>query len=417
MFLQHPGSDVDVWQGKPRGQGRASLVSAASAQNFLLRVRDVTAVLDQLGRWQSASGHELSGRLDMTRIGMSGHSFGAITTQAVSGQTFQAGIIAADSRIKAALPMSPSTPQRGSASSAFAAVKIPWLVMTGTLDSSPIGNASAASRREVFAALPPPSKYELVLDGAEHSAFTDRALPGDKATRNPNHHRAILALSTAFWDAYLRVTAPPNVARRRWSAHGARAAGFVGSKIAAGSSLLAVALFTGWPLFSREPRAASGCEPRAPNYRTVSRTTQLPNYRDPELPNYNPPCPRRVLRDAPKDSSRWVMKNSHGFRGSARRISQMEEDLHRSAGRTPGRMKGRGFDERGKHSVALIKFSPSAYDPPRSARCDQPSGRRSVSNPCHPCRSVFKPMSSAAQPMQNNLRPLTQPSLRGVFGP
>ena len=204
VFLQHPGSDVDVWQGKPRGQGRASLVSAASAQNFLLRVRDVTAVLDQLGRWQSASGHELSGRLDMTRIGMSGHSFGAITTQAVSGQAFPAGIIAADPRIKAALPMSPSTPQRGSASSAFAAVKIPWLVMTGTLDSSPIGNASAASRREVFAALPPPSKYELVLDGAEHSAFTDRALPGDKATRNPNHHRAILALSTAFWDAYLR---------------------------------------------------------------------------------------------------------------------------------------------------------------------------------------------------------------------
>jgi predicted dienelactone hydrolase len=204
VFLQHPGSDVDVWQGRPRGQGLASLVAAASAQNFLLRVRDVTAVLDQLGRWQVASGHDLRGRLDMARIGMSGHSFGAITTQAVSGQTFPAGIIAADPRIKAALPMSPSTPQRGSAASAFAAVKIPWLVMTGTLDSSPIGNASAASRRDVFAALRPPSKYELVLDGAEHSAFTDRALPGDKAARNPNHHRTMLALSTAFWDAYLR---------------------------------------------------------------------------------------------------------------------------------------------------------------------------------------------------------------------
>jgi hypothetical protein len=34
--------------------------------------------------------------------------------------------------------------------------------------------------------------------------FTDRALPGDKEPRNPNHHRVILALSTAFWDAYLR---------------------------------------------------------------------------------------------------------------------------------------------------------------------------------------------------------------------
>lgn len=43
-----------------------------------------------------------------------------------------------------------------------------------------------------------------MLDGAEHSAFGDRALPGDTHERNPNHHRAILALTTAFWDAYLR---------------------------------------------------------------------------------------------------------------------------------------------------------------------------------------------------------------------
>ncbi len=27
---------------------------------------------------------------------------------------------------------------------------------------------------------------------------------GEQGKRNPNHHRSILALSTAFWDAYLR---------------------------------------------------------------------------------------------------------------------------------------------------------------------------------------------------------------------
>ena len=47
-------------------------------------------------------------------------------------------------------------------------------------------------------------KYELVLDNAEHSAFSGRGLPGDSHKRNPNHHKAILALSTAFWDAYLK---------------------------------------------------------------------------------------------------------------------------------------------------------------------------------------------------------------------
>jgi hypothetical protein len=43
-----------------------------------------------------------------------------------------------------------------------------------------------------------------VLDGAEHSAFSDRALPGDRRRRNPNHHRAVQAVTTAFWDAYLK---------------------------------------------------------------------------------------------------------------------------------------------------------------------------------------------------------------------
>jgi hypothetical protein len=44
----------------------------------------------------------------------------------------------------------------------------------------------------------------LVLDGAEHLAFSDRLVAGDRGKRNPNHHRVILALSTAFWDAYLQ---------------------------------------------------------------------------------------------------------------------------------------------------------------------------------------------------------------------
>jgi hypothetical protein len=77
------------------------------------------------------------------------------------------------------------------------------MLMTGTNDVAAIGDADLASRLAVFPALPPGSKYELVLFEAEHSAFTDRALPGDKVARNPNHHRAILALSTAFWDAHL----------------------------------------------------------------------------------------------------------------------------------------------------------------------------------------------------------------------
>lgn len=99
---------------------------------------------------------------------------------------------------------SPSSQRRGDPKQAFAGVIIPWLLMTGTKDVAPIGDADLASRPAVFPALPAGGKYELVLDGAEHSAFADRALSGDSEARNPNHHRAIRALSTAFRDAWLR---------------------------------------------------------------------------------------------------------------------------------------------------------------------------------------------------------------------
>jgi hypothetical protein len=78
------------------------------------------------------------------------------------------------------------------------------MLMTGTKDTARIGNITPEQRMLVFPALPPGGKYELILDKAEHSAFTERSLPGDQEPRTPNHHRAILALSTAFWDAYLK---------------------------------------------------------------------------------------------------------------------------------------------------------------------------------------------------------------------
>jgi predicted dienelactone hydrolase len=204
VFLQHPGSDDSVWKDKPPAQRLAAMRAAAGLDNFLLRVDDVRIVLDQLGRWSKSAGHPLAGRLDMARVGMSGHSFGAVTTQALSGQRFVRGTSFTDARIKAAVIMSPSGPRVGDPAQAFAGVKIPWMLLTGTRDTAPIGDADAASRLSVFPALPPGGKYELVLYNAEHSVFTERALPGDTQPRNPNHHRSILALTTAFWDAYLR---------------------------------------------------------------------------------------------------------------------------------------------------------------------------------------------------------------------
>ena len=205
VFLQHPGSDDSIWKDKPVKDVMADMTRATSLDNFLLRVQDVPAVLNQLEIWNAEKNHPLAGRMNLKKIGMSGHSFGAVTTQAVSGESFPAGGQRfTDARITAAIAFSPSSPKTGSAATAFGAVKIPWLLMTGTKDVAPIGNASVKSRLAVYSNLKGTPKYEVVLHNAEHSVFTDRALPGDKQQRNPNHHRVILALSTAFWDAYLR---------------------------------------------------------------------------------------------------------------------------------------------------------------------------------------------------------------------
>jgi len=209
VYPQHHGSDDALWKDKKPAAAWAGMVKGASSKNLDLRTGDIKATLDQLAVWNKDPKHPLFGRLDLEHIGMSGHSFGAVTTEHVSGQA--AGLFGKrnddeyEPRIDAAMPFSPSTPRFGAAKKAFATVEIPWMLMTGTLDEAPIGGQTPESRREVFPALPKTNaRFELVLDGAEHSVFTERKLPGDAAPRNPNHHRVILALSTAFWDAYLR---------------------------------------------------------------------------------------------------------------------------------------------------------------------------------------------------------------------
>jgi predicted dienelactone hydrolase len=128
VFLQHPGSDEGVWKAHLPRQRTGAVRGAASPANFQLRALDVPAVLNQLERWNAQAGHPLVGRLDLSRVGMSGHSLGAITTQAVSGQSMPGGAQPyTDARIEAAIAFSPSRPQRGGPEQAFGNVRIPWL--------------------------------------------------------------------------------------------------------------------------------------------------------------------------------------------------------------------------------------------------------------------------------------------------
>ena len=129
---------------------------------------------------------------------------GAKTTQLMIGQGRLLSVTKNDIRIRAAVVMSPSGPTLQSADSLFGSVTTPCLLLTGTRDSVPfLSDQSIESRLAIFPSLPSGNAYELVLHNATHSAFTDRSRRNDTLP-NAKHHRAIEAITTAFWDAYLQ---------------------------------------------------------------------------------------------------------------------------------------------------------------------------------------------------------------------
>ncbi|MGB0745079.1 MAG: alpha/beta hydrolase family protein [Opitutales bacterium] len=201
VALQHPGSDNSVWQDVPRWKRFKALKEAASQESFMDRVSDVGVVLDYLESSEHSKTHPLRGRVDSSRIAMTGHSFGAVTSQAIMGQQFtrfgEAPFL--DERINCVILMSPSQSKHLDKDIAFGSVKLPVLCMTGTRDDSPIRKeVTPESRKEVYAALPDGQAYQVVFYEGKHSIF------GDHRKNDPRYHEAILEITTHFLDAYLK---------------------------------------------------------------------------------------------------------------------------------------------------------------------------------------------------------------------
>lgn len=211
VTIQHPGSD--------RGILTTGITSGMSPTQLIARVRDVHFVIDELSRRKTQGACNLA-RIDLSKLGMSGHSFGAITTQAVSGQHYPLAAMQgiADPRIKAAIAFSPSPPMRGNDdAAAFGAIHIPFLSVTGTADVVPITpNVSAADRQRPFRAMPVGGKYLLVLAGANHMQFNGQDVLRNGMAPDPHVRAVTIAATTAFWKATLM----QDQAATDWLAHG-----------------------------------------------------------------------------------------------------------------------------------------------------------------------------------------------------
>ncbi|MCC6491262.1 MAG: alpha/beta fold hydrolase [Candidatus Hydrogenedentes bacterium] len=197
------------------------------------RTDDIRLVLDMLPRL-----HEQvpgwAGRVDMGRVGVAGHSFGAYTALLLAGATLVdkegAAYRFADPRPRAFLMISgPGRDTKGLNDGSFHDLTRPMMVFAGSHDPPPDWSFDPLWRTEPFAFAPDGDKFLVYLRGANHMSYIgpvfdiplfDPARRGTcaRTLRRLARYLASFApsldqvgifdytriASVAFWDAYLK---------------------------------------------------------------------------------------------------------------------------------------------------------------------------------------------------------------------
>ncbi len=165
-------------QPNPAQQQPDSLAEAIWATqtpaDWVNRARDISLILDNLTNLEKKY-PELEGRMDTSKIGVSGHSYGAFTAMMVSGMTSFAAngtVHAADPRVKAAVVFSPQgiSSTLGLTKDSWKELTIPTMFVTGSLDYFTAGDA--APRHDPFAYSPAGDKYFVSFKGGRHMTFS-----------------------------------------------------------------------------------------------------------------------------------------------------------------------------------------------------------------------------------------------------
>jgi len=209
MHIQHEGTDTSLWEGKPGHPWDVIRATPITREVTLDRYRDVSFILDQLPMLEKE--HALiRGHIDYDRLGMSGHSFGALTAQVMAGQLFpnEDDVLSSykEARFKAGVLYSFSGMSHLSdapAEHVFGGMDIPLLFMSGTKDDSPISGQDYTHRLPAYAHARAVEKHVLIIEEGDHMIFTGSR---GKLAFNPKREvqeALIQASSLAFWEAYL----------------------------------------------------------------------------------------------------------------------------------------------------------------------------------------------------------------------
>jgi predicted dienelactone hydrolase len=187
---------------------RAMKEAIGDPRNWPLRPLDVRRTIDAL---ETLPDHvrALRGMLDLSRVGVGGHSYGAYTTLLCAGARVHIGDSwqqFAEPRAKAFVALSPpGNGSRGLSAASWASISAPLLCVTGTRDGGILGEPPAW-REDGFRSLQGSGHGLVVLEDADHHCFSG-GRPQKPA--DPRHLREVIAATGWFWDKHLRGQGAP----------------------------------------------------------------------------------------------------------------------------------------------------------------------------------------------------------------
>lgn len=216
--LEHIGSNRErMTQGFRLMQNLDAMIHDSA--EVLARPKDVSFAIDRAEEWNRT--HEkLRGKLDLQRVGVMGHSFGAFTTMVVCGMRPALdwltprvepgkglGPELRDPRVKCGIALSPQgVGEPFFISESFGSLKLPLLGISGTEDRQQNG-LTAGNRREAFALWPQGPHKFIWLANAKHLDFTDSTGVERRATPSPTREDVqplVRAVTLMFFNSYLK---------------------------------------------------------------------------------------------------------------------------------------------------------------------------------------------------------------------
>jgi len=130
------------------------------------RVPDVSAVIDEMFARSNTAGDAFEGRIDESKVGVLGHSFGGSTAMGMVAGWAGAG---PDSRVKAIGVIAGGVGGNNFSDEALAAVAEPTILFVGTLDPNALQNHNHAFERMPNAE----PLFKVEVTGANHTHFAN----------------------------------------------------------------------------------------------------------------------------------------------------------------------------------------------------------------------------------------------------